>query len=110
MEGIFREQPDRGPSSMYHIYGALYRYNEKKDKSVKKAPKSELNVIGMVADDKMPEEGKKFVMYYHRYGNTAEFGSLSLKSCVNVVKQDDCYYFEDPESKGRYILIPCELN
>ena len=110
MSSLFREQADRGPSSMYHIYGALYKYDKKKDKSVKNVPKSKLNVIGMVADDKMPKEGEKFVMYYHRYGNTASFGSLLLKRCVNVIKQDDCYYFEDPDSLGRYILMPCELN
>lgn len=107
---ILRQQPTRGPASMYTIYRLKFGFNPTHDKSITKIPRETSTITGMVEDDDLPSEGGEFHMHHHRKNGLEHFGTISLEKCVNVVIDDEHYYFEDTQGIGKYLLEPCSLN
>lgn len=112
---MYREQPDRGPCSVFRLYKSTNKYLPEVDKSIRKMHRGAVCVVGVVVDGDLPEEKNKFVMHYHMRNEKSYFGSLSIEPCTNVFEQDGCYYFEgglDPKRNIRvkYLLIPNETN
>jgi len=95
---------------MFEIFKAKTAYKPKKDSSLSTHPRSQIGIAGFVPDKHYPEEGGSFRMFHHRTAGLLKFGDISLKSCHNVIEEDELVYFEDESGVGKYILLPYNMD
>lgn len=105
---IERVLPVDGTGTIFDIYMTIFKFNYRKDKSIKELPKSEKYIRGFVEDKNMPQEGGIFRMIHHRLSERLRFGALKLEHCRNIIEEEGHYYFEANDTP--YILIPVVPN
>jgi len=106
---VLRNLPLEG-GTLYDLFRTEYTYRPNKtDKPLKEHDKVPVRIRGLVQEDGLPENNKKFKMFYFYIADTYKYGSIVLDECFNVVEEDGCYYFEDNEHT-KYLLIKPSLN
>lgn len=79
--------------------------------AIKRAPialriADEHSLTGLLSPEELPQEGKNFILPYHRCNKLSVFGVLNSEEPItNLIENDNCFYFETSVGQWRLKVL-----
>jgi len=63
-------------------------------------------IIGLVAPEDLPQEGRPFSLAYHSWNSLSDFGKVSSSSPIReLIEDEDCFYFTADDGQWRVRVL-----